>query len=67
MYNVGHYSVVNERKPELKALEIIVAPSLLELPGITRVQVVKDIAIKDEASDLVIEVNMKPKELKGHS
>ena len=68
LFDVGHYSVVNSRKPHLKPIEVFVANSVLELQQMTGLKCVAAIQDKPQAEmEEIVEIDMTPAKLMGPS
>ena len=67
LFDIGHFSVENARKPHLKPIEVFVANSVLELQSMTGVKCVSVIQDKSQSAEAeeIVEVNMSPLMYKG--
>ena len=61
LFDVGHYSLTNARRPDAKAMEVFVAPTVLELQMMTSVKCISSFSHVNEAeAEEIVEVDMTP-------
>ena len=61
LMDIGQFKLINPRRPDLKPLEIYLAPTLAELQEIVPVQFAKPVvAITEEGEEEPVELDLTP-------